>query len=195
MHADPELLALLALGEHAGTEHERRHARSCPACASEVAELHRVATLGRGAGAETALSTPGRDVWARIRDELGLGPVVDGSGDELTAHARLTPVGPVWSDASGQAELATDDRGRRILQVALQAQLPASGVRLAWLVHRDDPGVRQVLGILDGSHGLWTVDHSIDLQEYPILDISQQNPGEVAHSGQTIVRGEFALAG
>jgi hypothetical protein len=146
------------------------------------------------------MAAPGPAVWASIRAELGFGqvaaPVVDaglGSGQELTGHARLAPVGTSWSHASGTAELATDERGRRLLEVALSADLPSTGVRQAWLVHRDDPTLRQSLGILDGAHGLWTVAHSIDLAEFAILDISQQGTGETEHSGQTIVRGEFTL--
>ncbi|MET0693734.1 MAG: hypothetical protein ABWY56_07375, partial [Propionibacteriaceae bacterium] len=97
--------------------------------------------------------------------------------------------------ASGTAEIATDELGRRVLTVALDADLPTSGVRQAWLVHRDDPSVRQSLGVLDGPHGLWTVEHLIDLQQYSILDISQQGTGETQHSGQTIVRGDLTLVG
>ena len=219
MHADPELLALLALGEQAGTEDDRVHVQNCPACARELSELSRVVALGRSA--ENALVLPGPQVWARIHAELALevplaatpaetaltsdtrppgatAPSVDatptaGAEDGLTAHAQLRPVVASWSHASGKAELATDQHGRRLLQVALDADLPTSGVRQAWLIHRDDPNVRQTLGILDGPYGLWTVAHSIDLEEYAILDISQQGTGETEHSGQTIVRGEFTL--
>lgn len=246
MHTDPELLSLLALGEHEGSEDDRFHARTCPNCAGELSELQRIVTLGRSVDAETAMAVPSENVWARIRDQLTRDPTLEppvhqsmllppdspepptdvrtvdatsaaepvsshprrsllalikaalagsshGPEDELAAHATLTPVEPFWSGASGEAELATDQKGRRILQVALQAHLPNSGVRQAWLVHRDDPTLRQTLGILDGPHGLWTVDQSIDLKKYAILDISQQATGETEHSGQTIVRGEFAL--
>jgi hypothetical protein len=109
-------------------------------------------------------------------------------------YSRLSPVDELWSRAWGTAELSIDERGRRVLQVDLSADLPSSGVRQAWLVHRDDPTVRQSLGILDGLHGLWTVEQAIDLQQYAILDISQQAIGENQHSGQTIVRGELTLA-
>lgn len=231
MHADPELLSLLALGEDVGTEEERAHAQTCPECSAELAQLQRVAILGRSAKAETTMITPSPAVWARIRDELGfdlalepptlaqsadapasgaeasttrrrsplavIRSVVAGSlrrgRDQLTAHTQLKPVDAAWSHASGTAELATDQQGRRVLQVALHAELPTSGVRQAWLIHRDDPGQRQTLGILDGSHGLWTVDHSIDLEQYAILDISQQDPGDTEHSGHSIVRGELTL--
>ena len=68
-----------------------------------------------------------------------------------------------------------------------------SGLRHAWLVHRDDPTRRQALGILDGPYGVWTVDRSIDLEQYAIVDISQQGASETEHSGQTIVRGQLTL--
>jgi hypothetical protein len=194
MHTDPELFGLLALGEQEGTEDDHAHLQSCPECAAELAELRRLVDLGRSVRTEPALVAPRPEVWARIRHELALDLTAAApSGHELTAHARLAPVAASWSSASGTAELATDERGRRVLEVALHADLPTSGVRQAWLLHRDDPSLRQTLGILDGPHGLWTVAHSIDLEEYSILDISQQDPGETDHSGQTIVRGELAL--
>ncbi|HYI56413.1 MAG TPA: hypothetical protein VEX57_20770 [Microlunatus sp.] len=91
--------------------------------------------------------------------------------------------------------IATDELGRRILQVALQADLPSSGVRQAWLVHRDDEKLKQTLGILDGPYGVWTVDQSIDLEQYAILDISQQGASDTEHSGHTIVRGQLTAVG
>ncbi|MGI3779905.1 MAG: hypothetical protein ACRYG2_03930 [Janthinobacterium lividum] len=194
MHTDPELLALLALGEATGTAGDRDHVASCPVCAGELAELRRVVDLARDAAGLT-LAEPGPHVWGAIRQELAVRPA--GARplprQEPKAHARLTPVLAPWSQASGEAELATDGHGRRLLQVSLRADLPSTGVRQAWLVHRDDPGQRQTLGILDGQQGLWTVEHAIDLRQYPILEISQQGMGTTEHSGQTIVRGELLL--
>ena len=247
MHTDPELLSLLALGEDAGTENDRVHARTCPECVGELSLLDRLVALGRRVSAETRLATPSPAVWVRIRDELALGsglgpptrrptflaahnpaPSTAAAADDVTAtqsanrrvwrsppsiitaaitrsadrfdkepaaRAQLTSVGASWFHAFGSAEVATDEHGRRLLQVALQANLPASGVRQAWLVHRSNPKLRQSVGILDGPHGLWTVDHSIDLEQYTILDISQQDAGETEHSGRTIVRGELSLVG
>lgn len=191
MHTDPELIALLALGEQVGTEEERRHVRTCPVCVAELAELHQVVSLARETAAFT-ITDPGPQVWAAIRAEIHAqrppGPASDAG---LLAHARLVSVGSSWPWASGAAEVATDDNGRRLLQVTLDADLPTDGVRQAWLVHRDDPSRRQTLGILDGRHGLWTVERAIDLAQYPILDISQQSFGSTEHSGHTIVRGEL----
>lgn len=115
------------------------------------------------------------------------------STDHLRASARLTPIQANWSQASGTAEIATDKQGRRLLEVSLHADLPEFGVRQAWLVHRDDPSQRQTLGVLDGPHGLWTVPHTIDLEQFSILDISQQETGQNEHSGHTLVRGQFVL--
>ncbi|HEY5788508.1 MAG TPA: hypothetical protein VIT65_27425 [Microlunatus sp.] len=113
----------------------------------------------------------------------------------LVAHATFAPVQAGWSSSSGEAVIATDALGRRILRVALDAELPSSGVRHAWLVHREDETRKQTLGILDGPYGVWTVDQSIDLEQYAILDISQQGASEIEHSGQTIVRGQLTVVG
>ncbi len=213
MHADTDLLALLALGELAGTEDQRRHAQTCDLCRVELAELRRLVDLGRDSD-DTTTVAPDPIIWTRICEELGFSLAVSGplapSGDvgrdlagraagadasttDLRAHAELAPVDDGWSRATGRAELATDARGRRLLQVQLHADLPAGGVRQAWLVHRSDPNRRQTLGILDGLDGLWTVDRALDLTEYAILDISQQDTGQTEHSGRTIVRGAFTL--
>lgn len=194
MHTDPELLALLALGEHVGTEEERRHVQTCPVCSAEVAELHQVAVLAHEAVALT-MADPSPRVWVAIRDEIAAtrdaAATSTPAGHELMAHARLSAVGTAWAQASGDAELATDSDGRRLLRLTLHADLPHDGLRQAWLIHRDDPRRRQTLGVLDGPHGLWTVEHAIDLEEFSILDVSQQSIGSTEHSGHSIVRGEL----
>ncbi len=194
MHTEPELLALLALGEPAGSEADRDHLASCRSCAGELAELRRVVDLARGSEALT-LTDPGPQVWAAVRRGLRAEDHGERSGDHpgRLGHALLVPVLAPWSAASGEADLAIDAVGRRLLAVSLQADLPSTGVRQAWLVHRDDPNQRQTLGILDGRHGLWTVEHALDLEQYAILEISQQSIGSSEHSGQTIVRGELLL--
>jgi hypothetical protein len=194
MHTDPELLALLALGEPFGSDDDRDHVAACRACAGELAELRWVVQLARGAAALT-LVEPGAQVWDAVCRELDARPAQERfpASPEPRAHALLTPVAGPWTAASGEAELSTDGSGRRMLQVSLDTELPGAGVRQAWLVHRDDPAQRQTLGILDGRHGLWTVAHGIDLEQYPILEITQQSFGSTEHSGQTIVRGELLL--
>lgn len=232
MHTDPELLSLIALGEQVGTDDDRFHVQTCPTCAEEVSELHRLVTLVRSVGSDTELTAPDPRVWDKIRDELALptaqeptvlepvqeptallplGPESSATSPQsllsvvaaalggpshgsaaLVAHAALAPVRAGSPATSGEAVIATDELGRRILQVALSAEPPAPGLRHAWLVHREDPTLRQALGILDGPYGVWTVDQSIDLEQYAIVDISQ-SPSETEHSDHTIVRGQLTL--
>jgi len=191
MHTDPELLALLALGEEGGTEDDRAHVASCRVCTAELEELRHVVVLAREA-ADEPMSDPDPRVWDSIRTEIRSGAGRDRA--ELSVRTRLHGVGDAWARASADASLATDEHGRRVLQVTLDADLPDSGLRQAWLVHRDDPRQRQTLGVLDGRHGLWTVAHAIDLSQFGILDISQQSFGSTEHSGDSIVRGELVTA-
>ena len=48
MHPDVDLLCLLALGEDAGTEDDRDHARTCAACSFEVEADLEPGHLSRG---------------------------------------------------------------------------------------------------------------------------------------------------
>ena len=215
MHTDPELLSLLALGEQVGTDDDRLHVQTCPICADEVSQLHQLVALARSVGPDSALALPSPRVWDRIQAELALPPAAESPTPEppqslltavaaalggssrvsgaLVAHATLVPVQAGTPTTSGEAVIATDELGRRILQVTLEAPLPTAGLRHAWLVHRQDSTRRQALGILDGRYGVWTVDRSIDLEQYAIVDISEQGTGETEHSGQTLVRGQLTL--
>jgi hypothetical protein len=87
MHPNPEILALLALGENAGTADERRHIDSCPECAEEVADLSRLAAVGRSTTKDQSLATPSPAVWERVRAELGLT-----SNVETTDRQATTPL-------------------------------------------------------------------------------------------------------
>lgn len=212
-HADPDDLALCALGEDVGTDEDRRHVQTCEQCATELAELQRVVLLGRSADGDPELIAPSPRVWARVQQKLDLpssirevpvdpfwavieaatGP--SSGGPELVASATLAPVRTETFSASGRAVLTADALGRRILQVALTTAPEDVGVRYAWLVRRDDPTQMQTLGVLDGAHGVWTVDRSIDLEQYAIVTISQQSAGDVEHSGVDLVQGELTLVG
>lgn len=72
MHTSPDILALMALGEDAGTDAETNHATTCPMCSQEVSELARIADVGRSASSSDTLVTPSPQVWERISAELGL---------------------------------------------------------------------------------------------------------------------------
>lgn len=72
-HVDPELLALLALGEEVASAADREHLAACPDCAADLQNLARTAAIARTTIDEGALIAPSRRVWHRISDELSLG--------------------------------------------------------------------------------------------------------------------------
>ena len=97
-HVDPDVLALLALGEDAETAasaDERDHLSACPLCADEVVELSAVALVGRALTPEDTLVPAPPAVWERISAELGLGTATEPEGDAVaTAPVVTAPVAP-----------------------------------------------------------------------------------------------------
>ena len=73
-HVDPDVLALLALGERVADDGDRVHLAECGDCSNELAHLSRVARVGRSTFDAELLQPPAR-VWDRITDELGMTPV------------------------------------------------------------------------------------------------------------------------
>jgi Anti-sigma-K factor rskA len=69
-HCDPEVLALKALGEDAGTPADDAHLASCDTCRTTLESLAATAQIGRQA---EPLESPSPHVWAAIQSELGLG--------------------------------------------------------------------------------------------------------------------------
>jgi hypothetical protein len=72
-HTDPEILALRALGETAGTAHDAEHAASCAHCQAELARLTAVVRLARDADPAETLQAPPPQVWDRIAAATGIG--------------------------------------------------------------------------------------------------------------------------
>jgi anti-sigma factor RsiW len=112
MHTNPEVLALLALGEQAATPAEQEHIRTCPACSEEVAELARIADVGRSSTMSDTISRPSPQVWERIQAELGF----DSPGAVLTrtatAEREANAIGASSDSPAGSATV-TDISGRR----------------------------------------------------------------------------------
>lgn len=75
-HTDPDVLALLALGESAGTADDVDHVARCGECADRLDEFAAVVAAGRTLAAAGRLDRPGDHVWAGISSELGLAPEV-----------------------------------------------------------------------------------------------------------------------
>lgn len=70
-HLDPDIAALIAIGERAGTDADAAHLQQCRQCADDVDSLRRAAEVGRSAALAQPLLTPAPEVWERISAELG----------------------------------------------------------------------------------------------------------------------------
>ena len=78
-HVDPEVLALIALGEEAGTPDALAHLAQCPHCTGELRALASVVHLARQAPDTDGLVSPPAALWSRIAAhpdvQAGPGPV------------------------------------------------------------------------------------------------------------------------
>ena len=79
-HVDPEILALLAVGDPAGTEQDAEHIALCRQCSAELDELTDVAVtaVGIGLDPEFRLESPPSGVWeqvsAHVAADIALAP-------------------------------------------------------------------------------------------------------------------------
>jgi anti-sigma factor RsiW len=96
-HTDPEILALRALGETAGTARDAEHAGTCPRCRAELARLTEVVQLARAEGAGERLQAPPPQVWDRISAA---------AGPRIRPRRGLRPGRPRRRLATGLAGLA-----------------------------------------------------------------------------------------
>jgi hypothetical protein len=107
MHMSPEDLALLALGEEAGSPDDRAHLEQCPVCMAELDELRRVVVVARQSDPDDGLSQPSPVVWQNIRAEI----------------AAIEPGSLTTSPATqaGQTPQSVRSGGRRRLALVLAA--------------------------------------------------------------------------
>lgn len=137
---------------------------------------------------------PGRWRWVAAAAAVG---VIAGAGatwwagrepaPQVVASATLEPL-PGW-DAGGSAEVETRSDGSRQLVVDLTGQVGGDGFREVWLLKPDVSGLVS-LGTLDGPTGRFDLPAGLDLDEFSVVDVSEEQfDGDPAHSGDSIVRG------
>jgi anti-sigma-K factor RskA len=128
---------------------------------------------------------------------VGIGVALGGIGARTDATTVLASAEldafPGW-DAVGTATVEEDSAGERTVVVDLAAQVPEGEVREVWLIRSDASGLVS-LGLMDGDSARLAVPADIDLDEYPLVDVSAEPiDGDPAHSGDSIVRGELSAA-
>jgi len=69
-HCDPDVLALLALGESVGSSSDVAHLADCAHCQSELDQLRAVVTASRSVEPADRPSAPPAAVWERVAEVL-----------------------------------------------------------------------------------------------------------------------------
>jgi hypothetical protein len=110
-HPDPDLLALLALGEPVGTRDELDHIARCAECIRRLEEFTAAVSAGRAVDPADRLEQPSDRVWAGISATLGLAGPDGTAGDSgpppeagpEPAAAPVVPLAPRRSRRRGRA--------------------------------------------------------------------------------------------
>ncbi|MFE7846692.1 anti-sigma factor [Microbacterium sp. NPDC057407] len=98
---------------------------------------------------------------------------------------------PDHPGAIGEAQVTELPDGERTVTVRLDADASGDGFREVWLIKADASALVS-LGELEGSEGTFVVPADVDLNDYVLVDVSQEPlDGDPTHSGDSIVRGEL----
>lgn len=111
-HLDDEKIALIAMGEPAGSDADMQHLVECEACAAEVADMSRVALVARSSVVEGDLEAPPADVWSRIHGELRLTDAVAADPASMEPESEPEPEPVSEPDAVGAEPLRHRTRAR-----------------------------------------------------------------------------------
>jgi hypothetical protein len=123
---------------------------------------------------------------------IGLGFGLDrflGPRETVLWTAQLQAL-PDFPGSTGEATVEEDSEGNRTLVVELESPAPVDGSRAVWLIDRETKRMR-MLGSLNGDKGSWPVPSDLDPRQFPVVDVSEEPPGDpdARHSGISIVRG------
>lgn len=107
----------------------------------------------------------------------------------VVAEAQLTPASPAWDGSTGEAVVERRSDGQQFIVMHLETPRPVPGTRVVWLM--DSTGKKmQTVGILTSADGEWSVPVNVDLEKFPVIDVSDEPfDGNPAHSGESIARG------
>ena len=95
-HIDPDVLALLALGEGVADDADRAHIADCPECTAELSKLSRAAQVGRST-LDAELLLPAPRVWERIAEEVALSPSKPVEERVVVESRPVRRIGRAWA--------------------------------------------------------------------------------------------------
>lgn len=109
---------------------------------------------------------------------------------EVLASVTLTPL-PSYSDEGTATVDQLPDGERELVITASSAE--AEGYREVWLISPDISSMVS-LGTMEGREARFQIPAGLDLDAYPIVDISDEPlDGNPEHSGKSILRGQLEL--
>ncbi|WP_298888720.1 anti-sigma factor [uncultured Serinicoccus sp.] len=169
---------------------------------AEIEGADQLAPRRRRARAAGARRRPGR--WPLLAAAAAgalvawVGTEVVGAGQQgeeiVVADATLQELPDAGGAVDGSAEVVSVD-GERRLRVQLD-ELPdtGSGYLEVWLLRPDVSGLVTV-GVISGTTAEFSLPAAVDLDEYPVVDISREElDGDPSHGGLSVVRGELSTA-
>ncbi|GAA1827171.1 anti-sigma factor domain-containing protein [Microlunatus capsulatus] len=101
---------------------------------------------------------------------------------------------PSWPGSSGRAVVEEDGAGNRTLVVTVSSPEAADGPREVWMTTTTaDPMI--AMGYLVDGRGRFPIAPTIDLQEFRLVDVSQEPAGDdnFRHSGNSMLRGKLPV--
>jgi len=119
---------------------------------------------------------------------------VFGNRFATVAEADLEPLPGQQGAGSARVEVSSD--GQRDIVVTLaDAAVPSApgdtSLREVWLLNADASGLVS-LGLLDGSSGRFVLPAGVDIDQFPLVDVSIEHAdGDPGHSGDSVVRGQL----
>lgn len=134
------------------------------------------------AAAVALVASAGAALWSTLRPA---------EQPTILASATLDAF-PEWPDSTGEAKLEQLPDGTRVINVNFDAPTSGGGYRELWLITTDATALVS-LGIIEGTSGQFTVPDGLDISNYDLVDISEEQfDGNPGHSGDSIVRGQLA---
>lgn len=200
-HLSDDVLALLAIGEAASSQHEAEHLAECSACHDELRQLREAAQIARTTLGQGALVEPSPAVWAGIHRELGLAvdvrppapaiaAIADESAPAPTAHAPASSAGGATPAAVESLDAARRRRRRAarviapLLGVAAAAAVVTT-VALSWNALRPAPAPvtlasasLEALPAWEGASGAAVVTQTADGERVVTIDLQSLSTGE-----------------
>jgi Anti-sigma-K factor rskA len=167
-----------------------------------------VVPLLRARGPARRSDVPSRGRWSRARTltlAVAASLLVGAAAGSLATHALSNPatapaqqqvlaqvdldnLKPQNTSASGHATVVETAAGPR-LKVDVAALRPQAGhFYEVWLI---DKNIKKMVpvGILAPGDDEFVIPDGVDISQYPVVDISVQQPGDPRHSGDSVLRG------